>query len=393
MRTVGVVTVARSDYGIYVPVLEAILKEPRLRLRLIVGGMHFSSEFGRTVDDIVRDGFSIDDRVEMLLSSDTATAVAKSIGIGVIGFADSYARCRPDILLVLGDRFEMYASVLAALPYRIPVAHLCGGELTYGAIDDALRHSITKLSHLHFATTREYAERILQLGEEPWRILMTGSPSVDAIRSLIPLCIEDLEHLVGMSLDTPPILITLHPATLEYADPAWQMGELLSAVSDIPNSLIITLPNADVGGRRITERVLEFAANRKGVAVVKNLGTKAYLSTMRIAAAMVGNSSSGIIEAASFELPVVNIGSRQGGRLIARNVINTGCTQAEIRAGLATALSTDFRLSLVGLANPYGDGTAAPAIVKRLSTVVLDDNLLVKRFHDLNSEASGPSSF
>lgn len=384
LKTLGVVTTARSDYGIYLPILRAIQAEPSIALHLIVGGMHLAPEYGYTIDAIERDGFPIGDRVEMLLSSDTPLGTAKSIGLGVFGFSESYARKLPDLLLVLGDRFEMHAAVLAALPFGIPIAHLHGGEVTEGAIDDALRHGITKMAHLHFAATQEYADRIVRMGEEPWRVTVSGAPSLDNLRTVTLLDVGQLEERFGVPLDRAPLLVTFHPVTRELDRTGAKIDALLGALSSSQSPIVFTLPNADPGGRLITERVRSFVAARSNAHILDNLGTQAYFSIMRVARAMVGNSSSGIIEAASFELPVVNVGSRQLGRARARNVIDVPDDEhaGAIAAAIANADEAGFRASLRGLQNPYGDGTAAAAIVGRIRDTAIDSVLLKKRFYD-----------
>lgn len=384
LRTVGVVTTARSDYGIYLPVLRAIQAEPSLALHLIAGGMHLSPEYGRTVETIERDGFPIGDRIEMLVSSDTPLGTAKSIGLGVLGFSESYARKRPDILLVLGDRFEMHAAVLAALPFGIPVAHIHGGEVTEGAIDEALRHGITKMAHLHFASTQEYADRIVRMGEEPWRVTVCGAPSLDNLQSVTLLDATQLREKFGVAFDPAPLLVTFHPVTRELGGTASKIDALLNALETQSFPVVFTLPNADPGGRLIAERIRAFAADRPNVHILDNLGTQAYFSAMAAARAMVGNSSSGIIEAASFELPVVNAGRRQQGRTHGPNVIDVEDDERAdaIAAAIARAIDPQFRSSLQGLQNPYGNGTAAAAIVQRLRDVPLDSTLTFKRFYD-----------
>jgi len=382
VRTIGVATVSRSDYGIYLPILRKIQADPELRLRLIVAGTHLSPEFGLTVKAIEADGFEIAERGEMLLSSDTPEGVVKSMGLGVIGFAQSYARLCPDILLVLGDRFEMHAAALAALPFTIPVAHIHGGEITQGAIDDALRHSMTKLSHLHFVATEEYANRVMQMGEEPWRVVLTGAPSLDNLNNMKLLSRQELETLLGFRLDKDPLLVTYHPVTLEYERTEWQAGELLKALEVFDLPMIFTFPNADVSGRVILNMIKSFVKKYATAHLVENLGTQGYFSTMAFAAAMVGNSSSGIVEAPSFKLPVVNIGTRQQGRIRGENVLDVGYSHAEIRAAIAKAVSPEFRAGLDDLVNPYGDGRAAEKIVRKLKETKLGAELLVKRFCD-----------
>jgi UDP-hydrolysing UDP-N-acetyl-D-glucosamine 2-epimerase len=383
IKTIGVVTVGRSDYSIYLPILKRIQAEPELRLLLYVGGMHLSPEFGCTAGTIEEDGFDISERVEMLVPSDAPEMVARSMGLGTIGFAQAYARQRPDILLVLGDRFEMHAAVVAALPLRIPVAHIHGGELSEGAIDDALRHSITKMSHLHFVSTEVYARRVMQMGEEPWRIKTSGAPALDNLKTIKLFTRVELAAEYGVSAIENFLLVTYHPVTLEHEKTEQQMAELLQALDQIDMAVVFTYPNDDTGSRRIIDSILEYAARNSRVHTFVNMGTRGYFSMMAHAAAMVGNSSSGIIEAASFKLPVVNIGNRQQGRLRARNVIDVGYSRAEIVAGLQRALDSDFRAGLGDLINPYGDGHAAETIVETLCAVELNDQLLLKHFHEM----------
>ena len=387
MRNIAVVTVARSDYGIYQSVLRAIQAEPELKLQLIATGTHLALEFGLTVEMIERDGFVVSERIETLLDSDTPSAIAKSTGLGVIGFADVFARNRPDVLVVLGDRFDMYAAALAALPFKIPVAHLHGGEVTYGAIDEALRHSLTKLSHLHFAATQDSAQRVIQLGEEPWRVRHSGAPALDALNSLPLLSREELRARFGLQLDEPPLLVTFHPVTLQYEQTTWHTEELLAAVETSGTPAVFTAPNADTSGRQVRALIEAFVAEHPRMQFVENLGQQGYFSMMREARAMVGNSSSGIIEAASFGLPVVNIGERQGGRFHGANVIDVGYGRDEILAGLKRALAPEFRAEVQSMQNPYRapQRTAAAIIVERLRDVTLDDRLLIKRFHDVKT--------
>jgi UDP-N-acetylglucosamine 2-epimerase (non-hydrolysing)/GDP/UDP-N,N'-diacetylbacillosamine 2-epimerase (hydrolysing) len=380
MRAIGVVTVARSDYGIYRPILRRAQADPDLAVYLFVAGMHLSPDYGLTVRDIERDGFDIRERVEMLLASTSPEAVAKAMGLGTIGFAQAFARSRPDLLLVLGDRFEMHAAALAALPFTIPVAHIHGGEITEGAIDDALRHSMTKMSHLHFVAAEAYARRLRQMGEEPWRITVSGAPGLDNLRDTPLQSRAELAREFGLDLPGPFLLVTYHPVTLEYQDTAAQVTELLAALDAVDLPVVFTAPNADTHGRVIAGMLHDYAAARPRAYLVDSLGTQGYFSLMSHAAAMAGNSSSGIIEAASFALPVVNVGTRQRGRLRAANVIATGYGRDEIRAALERALSPAFRAGLAGLANPYGDGHASERIVARLKEVALDRALLHKQF-------------
>lgn len=383
MRTIGVVTVGRSDYGIYLPLLRKIFQDPELRLHLMVSAMHLSPEFGLTVETIEKDGFPIGEKVEMLLSGDSPSDIAQSIGLGTIGFAKAFARFRPDLLVVLGDRFEMFAAALAALPFRIPVAHIHGGELTEGAIDDALRHSMTKLSHLHFVATEEYARRVRQLGEEPWRIVVSGAPSLDNLHSTRLSSASQLETKYGLYLGQPTLLVTYHPVTLEHEQTEFQTGELLAALEALAMPVVFTLPNADTGGRTIVQMLRDFTARHASTRIVDNLGTQDYFSLMSLAAAMVGNSSSGLVEAPSFHLPVVNIGTRQRGRIRGTNVIDVGYERSAIVEGVKKAISREFKEILKGQKNPYGSGNASERIVEMLKGVSIDARLMMKRFFDI----------
>jgi len=381
-RTIGVVTGDRADYGVSLPILRRIHADPALALALYVTGSHLAPAFGRTVEAIEADGMPIAERVEMLEPSDAPEGIAVSMGRGVIGFARAFARRRPDLLLVVADRFEMQAAALAALPFTIPLAHVHGGELTAGAMDDALRHALTKFSHLHFVATEAYARRVIQMGEEPWRVVVTGAPSLDTLRALPLLSPEELRARFGIRLEPPPLLVTYHPVTLEYEDASWQIGQLLAALEAADRPVVFTRTNADTGGRAVWGAIEAFAARRPSAQIVAHLGAQAYFSLMAAAAAMVGNSSSALVEAPSIGLPVVNIGTRQDGRVRAENVIDVGYRRDEILRGITAALSPEFRGRLRGLANPYGDGRASEAIVKVLKEVPLDARLIRKRFVD-----------
>lgn len=379
-RRIAVITGSRSEYGLLYWVLREIENDPDLELQLIITGMHLSPEFGLTVQEIERDGFQIHERVEMLLSSDTPVGVAKSIGLGVIGFADVWARLAPDIILVLGDRFEVFAAVSAALPLRIPVAHIHGGESTEGAIDDVFRHAITKMSHIHFPANEFHAERLKQMGEAPWRIFICGSPGVDYIKKLDLYDREELQQQLGINLNVPTLLVTYHPVTLEYTDTEIQIENLLKALEAARLQIVFTYPNADAGSRTIIAKIQHFIEEYPNAKLFINLGQRAYLSLLKYVSAMVGNSSSGLLEAPSFSLPVVNVGSRESGRIRARNVIDVGYSREDILNGILKALDVQFRETLKDLENPYGDGDSSSRIVRVLKSIRIDDHLLRKRF-------------
>jgi UDP-hydrolysing UDP-N-acetyl-D-glucosamine 2-epimerase len=383
MKRIGVITGSRSDYGIYRPILEEIVLQSSLHLHLFVTGMHLSPEFGMTINAIEEDGFNIDEQIEMLLSSDSPTGIATSIGIGTVGFAQAFAKSHVDLLLVLGDRYEMCAGAIAALPFRMPIAHIHGGEITEGAIDESIRHAITKMSHLHFVSTEVYARRIIQMGEEPWRVTVSGAPSLDNILKLTLLNRRELALKSGLDVENPFLLLTYHPVTLEPDLIQFQVGELLAALKEVDIPIIATYPNADLGNHSVRQMMHAFAEQPQ-VHLVDNLGTQYYFSLMKYATAMIGNSSSGIIEAASFKLPVVNIGTRQNGRLRANNVIDVDNDRDAISAALKTAMSSPFRRHLTDLVNPYGDGHAARRSVEKLKQIPLKDILLRKRFYDID---------
>lgn len=383
MRTITVITGARSDYGILLPVLRKLKQAPDICLRLIAAGMHLVPEFGNTVKQIEDDGFVVEDKIDMLLASDTPEAIAKSMGLGTIGFAQAFARRSTDLLVTLGDRTETHAAVVAALPFKIAVAHIHGGEISEGAIDDCLRHSITKMSHLHFVATEAYGRRVCQMGEEPWRVTVSGAPALDNIREIPLLSIRELEARFSVRLPKPPLIVTYHPVTLEHEDAEWQTGELLAALDQVDMPIIITKSNSDTGGRLIAQMMKAFTETHPNCSLVDNLGTQGYFSLMAQAGAMVGNSSSGLIEAPSFQLPVVNIGNRQRGRSRAANVIDVGYSRDEILAGIRRALEPMFRSGLRDLVNPFGNGQAAEIIVDTLRRVPIDDRLICKRFCDV----------
>lgn len=386
MRTIGVVTTARADYGIYRPVLRRIQHDADLRLSLLVCGMHLSRDFGFTVDEIVADGFPIDERIDMLEPSDAPEGIARSIGRGVMGFAEVFTRRRPDLLLVLGDRFEMFAAATAALPFGIPIGHLHGGEATEGLIDEAIRHSLTKMSHLHFVSTERYRARVIQLGEEPWRVVVSGAPSLDNLATFSPLSAQELSARIGLPLDPPPLIVTFHPVTLEFEDTGAHIAALAGALRDAGRPVVFTYPNADTRGRVIIDAIDDYVRSQGNAVAVASLGTAAYFSLMRHAAAMIGNSSSGIIEAASFGLPVVNIGTRQRGRAHGANVIDVECSRRAIAAAIAHVTEPEFREQARTTVNLYGDGSAAEGIVSAIKSVPLDRELTLKRFHDIEPQ-------
>jgi len=383
VRTICVVTGTRADYGLLKWVMQGVRCEPSLKLQTIATGMHLAPEFGLTYRDIEGDGFTIDRKLEMLTSSDSASGVTKSIGLGVIGFADAFAELRPDIVLLLGDRFEIFAAATAAMIAGLPIAHLHGGEITEGAFDDAIRHAITKMAHLHFVAAEPYRRRVLQLGEAPERVFLTGGLGVDVIRKTPLLNREELEAALDFKLGRKNLLVTFHPATLEPGAAPRQMGELLKALDQLEDThLILTLPNADTGGRELIRMIEQFVSACPHAKAFTSLGQLRYLSCMAQVDGVVGNSSSGLAEAPSFKKGTVNIGDRQRGRLRASSVIDCAPERNSVLAAIQTLYSSAFQSSLHGVENPYGDGGASEKIVDVLKQVDIR-HIVKKSFRDL----------
>jgi len=382
-RKICVITGTRAEYGLLRWVMQGIKDDPELTLQIIATGMHLSPEFGLTYQAIEQDGFRIDRKVEMLTSSDTSVGIAKSMGLGLIGFADALNELRPDLIVVLGDRFEIFAAVATALVARIPVAHLHGGEMTKGAFDEALRHSITKMSHLHFVAAEEYRQRVIQLGEQPERIFLVGGLGIDNIKRLKLLDRAGLEASLGFKLGQKNLLITFHPVTLEEATAADQMTELLAALAELQDTqLIFTMPNADTDGRGLIKMVEQFVAQHTNARAYTSLGQLRYLSCIAHVDGVVGNSSSGLLEVPSFKKGTINIGDRQRGRLQAASVINCEPTRLGIAAALGRLYSADFQVSLSQVRNPYGEGGASEKVIAAVKSVSLHD-VLKKRFYDI----------
>lgn len=392
MKRICVVTGTRAEYGLLRWLMEGIRQSPKLRLQVIATGAHLSPEFGLTYRDIEADGFVLDRKVEMLLSSDTPSGVAKSMGLAMIGFADAFAELRPDMVLVLGDRYEIFSAAAAATIARIPVAHLHGGETTEGAFDEALRHSITKMAHLHFVAAQAYRRRVIQLGEDPARVFLVGGLGIDNMLKLDLLDRTALETALDFKLGPKNLLVTFHPATLEQGAAAGQMDELLAALDTLQDThLIFTMPNADTEGRALSRQVEAYVAGRPNAKVYTSLGQLRYLSAIAHVDAVVGNSSSGLAEVPSFRKATVNIGDRQKGRLKAQSVIDCTPDRESITAALAQAYSADFQASLSQVVSPYGDGGANQKILHILENHDFPDSLK-KTFHDLPSiDAAGPA--
>ena len=382
IRKIGVFTSARSEYGSFRGLIAAILDHPTLDLCLLVSGSHLLSEDGATIDEIRSDGFPIAAEIEMFDGDRTRQGFSKALGRELIGISSVLAEEKPDILLVNGDRAELLPLATAALALGIPMAHIAGGEITEGAIDDSVRHAITKLSHLHFPTNELHAKRIMQLGEEPWRVTVTGEPALDSLDELPRVSVSELEDFLGLPLKDPVVIVTYHPETLGDTGES-HVEALIEVMRRIQATFVITYPNADPDSDVIRQKFQEFCEGDKAAVMVASLGQVRYYSMMSIAAAMLGNSSSGLWEAPSFELPVVNVGGRQDGRMRANNVIDApdGVVLA-IEEAVTKALSGAFKEGLKGMKNPYGSGGATDEILEVLASTQMGNRLIRKKFID-----------
>jgi UDP-N-acetylglucosamine 2-epimerase (non-hydrolysing)/GDP/UDP-N,N'-diacetylbacillosamine 2-epimerase (hydrolysing) len=388
-RRIAVVTTSRADYShLYWPLRE-LAAHPEVELGVFTLGAHLSPEFGSTIQEIERDGFPIKARIECLLSSDSDTGMAKTIGLAILGLSDALTQWRPDLLLLIADRYEMMAPASVALALRIPIAHIEGGEVSQGAIDDHVRNALTKLASIHFTSNENARRRVIAMGEEPWRVHSAGAPSLDHLRRSPLLDRAALEQRLGVRFSQPAILAAYHPVTV-LNDTTAEADAVFAALEQIPGQLLFVYPNSDAGSLALIERTQALAARRPETRVFVNLDAVTYWSLLGQVDAMVGNSSSGIMEAASFALPVVNVGMRQQGRERARNTLDAPAETAAIVSALRRALSPEFRQSLEGMANPYGNGTAAQTITRVLTTVPLE-GLLVKEPRPLaeTCEAAG----
>jgi UDP-hydrolysing UDP-N-acetyl-D-glucosamine 2-epimerase len=386
MRRIGVVTTSRADYShLYWPLRE-LAEADGIDLGVFVLGPHLSPEFGSTVQEIERDGFPIRARIECLLSSSTDAGMAKTLGMAILGLADALTAWRPDILLLIADRYEMLAPAATALALRIPVAHIEGGEVSQGAIDDHVRNALTKLAHLHFTSTETARLRVIAMGEEPWRVHRAGAPSLDHLRRSQLLDRAALELRLGLKLVAPTLLAAWHPVTI-LRDTNAEADAFFAAMAAAPGQIIFVYPNADAGCYALIDRAQALVATRAQSHIFVNLDAVTYWSLLKQVDVLVGNSSSGIMEAASFALPVVNVGMRQQGRERARNVIDALADRDAILGAIARALSPEFRTGLAGVANPYGDGTAAHTITRVLQQVSLD-GLLIKQPAPLEADSA-----
>ncbi|MGE6433027.1 UDP-N-acetylglucosamine 2-epimerase [Shewanella baltica] len=382
-KKVTIFTGTRAEYGLLYWLLKDIQSDKELSLQLLVSGMHLSPEFGETYRQIEKDGFKIDEKIEILLSSDSAVGTAKSMGLGVLGFADALSRLSPDVLVILGDRFEALAAAQTAMILRIPVVHMHGGEITEGAYDDAIRHAITKLSYLHATSTEEYRQRVIQLGEAPERVFNVGAIGLDHLNRSTFISVEELAASLQFPLQKPYLVVTYHPVTLADEEPTVSFNALLEALDTYPDvQVILTYPNADDGGRKIIPLLEAYAAKQpQRVLAIPSLGQVRYLSAIKHAAAVVGNSSSGIIEVPSLDVPTVNIGARQKGRLAAKSVLNAGPNQKSISDAIKIAISRSYKGFNEKVDNPYGQGDASSQVIDMIKSLEFKPS---KAFFDIN---------
>lgn len=377
-RKICVVTGTRAEYGLLYWLMKEIQNDEEFELQIIATGMHLSPEFGLTFQTIEQDGFKINEKVEMLLSSDTPVGIAKSMGLGTIGFADAIERLSPDLIIVLGDRYEILSVVQAALIAKVPVAHIAGGDITEGAVDEQIRHSVTKMSHLHFVTNEQAKNRVKQMGENPDHVYNVGSPGIDQIKRLELLSKEEFEASIGFKLRKRNLLVTFHPVTLDIQSPSDQFEELLKALDNLGNEvgIIFTKPNSDTYGRVLNQMIDEYVQERSNTVAYTSLGQLRYLSAIQYVDAVVGNSSSGLYEVPSFSKPTVNIGDRQKGRLQATSVINCNTTEIDIEKAIVRAFDKDCSDTV----NPYGDGNSSNRILNILKEHKDYKQLIQKHF-------------
>ena len=385
MKKIAVLTATRADYGLLAPVIKKLIKYDDLDVRVAVSGAHLSPEFGMTVEEIRGDGISVDREIEILLSSDTPSAVSKSMGIAMISFADYFAELQPDALLVLGDRYETLAVACAAMNAQIPIIHLYGGETTEGAVDEGIRHALTKLANIHFVANDEFRKRVIQLGEAPERVFKVGAMGPENALNIPKLTLKELEESIGCSLGSRYAVLTFHPVTLEHNTAEKQTDELIKALMRFPDiTFLCTKANADADGRIINKKLEEFSKDKENIFLIDSLGAKRYLSALKYALFAIGNSSSGLAEVPSFGIPTVNIGDRQKGRMQGASIINCDPEADSIEQAIKKALSPAFRKVAEEADNPYGDGNTSAKIARIVhDQLVLERLTLKKKFYDL----------
>lgn len=380
MKKILVVTGTRAEYGLLYWTMKEIQNDKDLQLQLVVTGNHLVKDYGYTVDQIKRDGFIIDEEIDMIINSEQKSSIVKSMGIEMIQIAQCLDRLKPDILLILGDRYETFIAATCAMMMNIPIAHMNGGESTEGLVDEQIRHAITKMAHIHFAGAEYYKDRIIKMGEEPWRVHNVGQAGIENFKKLKLLDKEKLKSELNINLDKKTFLITYHPVTLDIESLDQQVDNLLKSISEFDANYIFTYPNSDFGSKVIIEKVMEFVKESSNANIFYSLGQRKYLSLLKYADVMIGNSSSGIIESSIFKIPVVNIGDRQKGRIKNKNIIDTGYSKEEIYNGIYKALYDEqFKEDLNNIENIYGDGTTSKKIIHILKNIKLSKELLFKK--------------
>ncbi|MDF2877901.1 MAG: UDP-N-acetylglucosamine 2-epimerase [Clostridia bacterium] len=379
MRKIAVVTGTRAEYGLYKNTLQEIKENAYLELKLIVTGTHLSEEFGYTVKEIIDDGFEIEDKIPILMRNSSKDGISKEMGLLMIQLSQTFERIKPDILLILGDRYEIFAAASVAMVMNIPIAHISGGEITEGAIDEQIRHSITKMANIHFPGADVYARNIINMGEEPWRVFNVGDPGIENIKLCRLLTKEELKAVLKTDIDRDTLLVTYHPVTLERDMLPYQMENLIKALNKVNKNMIITYPNADNGGDYIIKELEDFKKNNAKVHLFKNLGVLKYLSVMNLCGAVIGNSSSALVEAPYLKIPVVNIGNRQKGRLMADNIICCNNNYEDILQAVNKALCSEFKEKVKKTKSLYGEGKTSIEITKILETIEINDKLLKKK--------------
>lgn len=379
MHKIAVITGTRAEYGILKNIIRKIDEDEQLELQLIVTGTHLSEEYGYTAREIEEDGFAITEKIQMIMQSNTGASIVKSMGLLMINLSQTMDRIKPDILVILGDRYEILAAAATAMEMNIPIAHLCGGEVTEGAIDEQIRHSITKMAHLHFTASEQYAQNVIKMGEERWRVYNVGHPSIENIKIMEFMTKREISIDIGVDIDHETLLVTFHPTTLELKDLDWQIDNLTKALKELNLKTVITYPNADEGGKLIIGKLQKLKSESNKVYLFDNLGVKKYLSIMRLCGAVVGNSSSALVEAPYLKVPVVNIGNRQKGRLKASNILNSSYCEPDIIDKVKIALSDEFRTDCGNTISLYGEGNTSTKIVQILKTIDNNEKLMKKK--------------
>lgn len=378
-KNIVVFTDNRAEYGALKNVMMRIRDSEKLELYIIATGAHLLNKYGYTLEEIERDGFSIYERIPIQDDLDQETRIPKEMGNLMLRLSDIFAKAKPDILLLIGDRYEALAAASTAVGMHIPIAHISGGESTEGAIDEQIRHAITKMAHIHFPGASVYADNIKRMGEEAWRVFDVGDPGIENIKSVTIMEKTDLEAELKVKVDKETLLVTYHPVTLETAELAWQMDNLIEALRSYNGTIVITYPNSDEGNELIIRKWKEFAQGRENVCLVQSLGSIRYLSVMSYCGAVVGNSSSAIVEAPYLKIPVVNIGNRQKGRLMAESIICCGYRHQDIETAIVKALSPEFAKIVCQSKSLYGEGNTSKEIVEILENIEIDDKLLMKK--------------